>query len=1425
MNLCLLLAIMLLWAMRSSVQGQCDKSSEATQLNLSVTYELPSFTADFPIQNMVMLDGVIYVGAVNRIYALAPNLTKLSEYRTGPLLANETCGQKQSGTSSGGRVDNHNIALVVENIYDKGLYSCGSADNGVCRRHVLDDGASPKTIDEEVYCFANKVSLGTGQPIDSDVVVSPSGSQVLNVESNVIKFFVGNSEIPGRGNISGSAKHLHTISLRKMKTSQNGFTFFSNTSYMDLIPSLRGNYYLRYVYSFHSGPFTYFLTVQRVSKDSQAYHSRIVRMCSTDFVIRRYVEMPLECISTDKRRRRSVKDVKVFNILQAAYVTKAGIDPELQKQVKVEEGDDVLFAAFAQGKPNSPEPTPNSAVCVMSLKHINNMFKAYMDRCNTVDPYHFTGSDKKSCYNVTSSDDCDPHEGIHEGKESTYRLQVTQFVQRLEYWHKDLTNTLVTSITVAPVHGRAVVYLGTIDGRQIQVLFSRFASPHVNIHLDSRPVISSVALLDADHPDGAILMATGNKITKVPLIGPGCGQLTTCTSWLLSSRVTECGWCDGRCTRATECPSSSIWTQDYCTPVITEFYPKSGPVRGSTVVTICGRNFGFDKTENFKASVVTVEVAGASCKLPRQENTNRWTEMHCSPVFNGNFTPSGDAVKVTSGHKVAKMGKFTFVDPVIHEIFPTFGPKSGNTMLTIRGEFLNTGNKQEVTVGKVACKIESVSSTMLTCKTPPHAVHSKQTVKLTVDSVERRAPVLFTYNPDPIINNIQPSRSFVSGGCTVSANGLFLQSGLQPQMVLSTGQDKELFQVSCVYGENRTSIQCTTPSLAKLHLQPPVVTKVAFVLDGYSTDCWDLIYVEDPLFQDPKLTSKDNKSIVELKGDRMDREAMKCQVLTVSNHSCESLTLVGNTLECIVPTELQAATAKELQVEWRQADSIRHLGKVTLAQEQDYTGLIVGCVSFSLLLLLLGMVLMWRKNKHIDDLSEVWYDGRGHIQHLDRLANARSISPTNEMVSHESVDYRTTLLEDQGIDRPETCRAAPVIYGGNGELLSPRLGALGGGIGIGMGMGMGMAMEGELVSPLLMAPVHIDPSCLHPDLLTEMQHVVIARERLLLHLNQVIGRGHFGCVFHGTLLESDGQKLHCAVKSLNRITDLEEVSQFLKEGIIMKDFSHPNVLSLMGICLPPEGSPLVVLPYMKHGDLRNFIRDEGHNPTVKDLMGFGLQVARGMEYLASKKFVHRDLAARNCMLDESYTVKVADFGLARDVYDKEYYSVHNKSGVKLPVKWMALESLQTHKFTTKSDVWSFGVLLWELMTRGAPPYSDVNSFDITVFLLQGRRLLQPEFCPDALYTVMIECWHPKPERRPSFSELVSRISAIFSSFSGEHYVLLNTTYVNIDKMSPYPSLLASTASSSSSSSSEPSTSTSLPSHSPLFCHVERDCCT
>ncbi|TKS71313.1 Macrophage-stimulating protein receptor [Collichthys lucidus] len=346
--------------------------------------------------------------------------------------------------------------------------------------------------------------------------------------------------------------------------------------------------------------------------------------------------------------------------------------------------------------------------------------------------------------------------------------------------------------------------------------------------------------------------------------------------------------------------------------------------------------------------------------------------------------------------------------------------------------------------------------------------------------------------------------------------------------------------------------------------------------------------------------------------------------------------------------------------------------------------------------------------------------------------------------------------------------------------------------------GSGMAFQGLLYAASydhlaipLMPRDNISMVSLSSDLLEEVKDVLIPAEMLRIEDSQIIGKGHFGTVYHGYLIDSNKQETHCAVKSLNRITDLGEVDQFLREGIIMKGFHHPNILCLLGIMLPKEGLPLVVLPYMKHGDVRHFIRSEKRNPTVKDLIGFGLQVAKGMEYLAQKKFVHRDLAARNCMLDETFTVKVADFGMARDIYDKEYYSIQDHKRVKLPVKWMAIESLQTQKFTTKSDVWSYGILMWELLTRGASPYPDVDPYDITHYLLKGRRLLQPQFCPDTLYSIMLACWDPEPECRPSFTSLVTEVQYILSCLEGEHYISLKVAYVNLDQPRPYPSLTGS----------------------------------
>uniref|UniRef100_A0A671PPK7 receptor protein-tyrosine kinase n=1 Tax=Sinocyclocheilus anshuiensis TaxID=1608454 RepID=A0A671PPK7_9TELE len=1288
----ILIILQTLWC---GLNSQCEEPIESSKLDHSVTYDLPHFVSDTPIQKLLEFNGTVYVGAVDKLYALSKDLKKIHEYNTGPVHEGQDCSAPDPCSGCKNKplnMNNTNMALLVETFYDLELFSCGSVGNGVCHRYLLEDGP----LDAEITCMYSKKNKDSSHGCP-DCLAGPSGTQILNVmSSGVVRFFVANSEP-----LDSTVPRLHhTISVRKMRETQDGFEFFSEQSYMDLAPGLRGNYPLRYVYSFQSGPYVYFLTVQREGGSLNAFHTRIIRMCSSDPEILRYVEMPFECIYSERRRKKRSVQV-VFNVLQAAHVAKVGYD--FQQEMGLKEGEDMLFAAFARSKPDSPEPTASSAVCLISITDINNFFRDFMQKGYTRKLSHFPGSEEKNFNQVRGdSFSCGKHE-------RGYRLEVTSTNPRRDYFHGRFRNILLTSIAVVPIQNHTVVSLGTAEGRVIQVVVSRFGKtePHVDFRLDTLPVSSEMALLSPQRHDGSLLLVTGNKVSKVPLKGPGCEQLWTCSSCLLAPAFMGCGWCktSNRCTRAPQC-SPSHWIQDSCPLLITTISPSSAPLGGHTNVTICGKNFGISKKDRFDTKLIDVVV-----------------------IFN-----------------------------VIWFYFT-------NTTFYL-GNIQSPLSRIYVYLKHFLC------------------------VQLHIDGVIREAPVSYTYNENPHISSVQPKHSFISGGSTVTVNGFYLHSALQPQMVLTAATEGKLFQVTCSHDEDKRNILCITPSLKGLGVQPPVATKMTFVLDGFSTDQYDLLYVEDPKFEEfqkPTVTPRGNKSILEIK------EAVKNgEVLRVSNRTCESVTLVGNTLECTVPMELQSA-AKELEVEWKQATSSVILGRVVLAQDQDYRILITGGVCVSILLLLLIAVFVWiKRKKHTDDLAKamVWYDGRAHIPHLDMLANARSanawsVSPTNEMVSHESVDYRTTLLEDQNmpLSQAESCR--PHLYAHPHVDLSPMLGP----------------MEGDLASPLLPSNAPIDLGSLQPELLKEVQHVVIAREDLLLHVNEIIGRGHFGCVFHGTLLEPYGQKQHCAVKSLNRITDIEEVSQFLKEGIIMKDFSHPNVLSLLGICLPSEGSPLVVLPYMKHGDLRNFIRDETHNPTVKDLMGFGLQVAKGMEYLASKKFVHRDLAARNCMLDESYTVKVADFGLARDVYDKEYYSVHNKHGVKLPVKWMALESLQTHKFTTKSDVWSFGVLLWELMTRGAPPYSDVNSFDITVFLLQGRRLLQPEFCPDALYNVMIECWHPKPEHRPTFSELVSRIATIFSSFSGEHYILLNTTYVNIDKMTPYPSLISSQS------------------------NLDRDCCT
>lgn len=230
------------------------------------------------------------------------------------------------------------------------------------------------------------------------------------------------------------------------------------------------------------------------------------------------------------------------------------------------------------------------------------------------------------------------------------------------------------------------------------------------------------------------------------------------------------------------------------------------------------------------------------------------------------------------------------------------------------------------------------------------------------------------------------------------------------------------------------------------------------------------------------------------------------------------------------------------------------------------------------------------------------------------------------------------------------------------------------------------------------------------------------------------------------------------------------------------NFKDNNVLELIGVSFERNGIPLVVMPFMANGDLLSYLKNSDNNLTLGRLLMFAIDIAKGMQYLSDQHFVHRDLAARNCVLDSDLTAKVADFGLSRDIYEKDYYRLKNKS-CQLPVKWMAPESIESDIYTTKSDVWSYGVLLWELTKRGVTPYLDVELSCLLKHLKDGHRLAKPDDCPPQVYNVMTMCWSLDPKRRPRFKSLVNSLQLIEANLNDSERTKLVVKY-GINNLDP-----------------------------------------
>uniref|UniRef100_A0A4W6DM44 Ephrin type-A receptor 7 n=1 Tax=Lates calcarifer TaxID=8187 RepID=A0A4W6DM44_LATCA len=255
-----------------------------------------------------------------------------------------------------------------------------------------------------------------------------------------------------------------------------------------------------------------------------------------------------------------------------------------------------------------------------------------------------------------------------------------------------------------------------------------------------------------------------------------------------------------------------------------------------------------------------------------------------------------------------------------------------------------------------------------------------------------------------------------------------------------------------------------------------------------------------------------------------------------------------------------------------------------------------------------------------------------------------------------------------------------------------------------------------------------------------------------IKIERVIGAGEFGEVCSGRLKLPGKRDVSVAIKTLKVGYTEKQRREFLCEASIMGQFDHPNVVHLEGVVT--RGKPvMIVIEYMENGSLDAFLRKHDGQFTVIQLVGMLRGIAAGMRYLSDMGYVHRDLAARNILVNSNLVCKVSDFGLSR-VIDDDPEAVYTTTGGKIPVRWTAPEAIQYRKFTSASDVWSYGIVMWEVMSYGERPYWDMSNQDVIKAIEEGYRLPAPMDCPPGLHQLMLDCWQKDRAERPKFDQIV-----------------------------------------------------------------------